>query len=65
MIKQGQMFDLKDGPPKLAEEQVPAYQQLVDYMCKTPEHKAAAQAALDARDAQKLQAILGGRKDAY
>jgi len=64
MLKQGQLFDPKDGPPKLAEEQVVVYQQLVGLLTD-PKRKAAAQAALDARDAQKLQAILGGRKDAY
>ena len=48
------MFDPKDGVPKMAEAEVPAQQQMVDLACKSPEQKAAAQAALDARDSIAL-----------
>ena len=53
-----QMFDFKDGLPKLSEAEVPVQQQLVDLMCKSEEQRAAAQKALDARDPFALQNAL-------
>lgn len=51
-------YNLKEGPPKLSEDQVPFYQQLIGYDCKSPEQREAAQKALDARDIKALQAAL-------
>jgi hypothetical protein len=59
-----QTFDLKKGPPPLPEDMVPAYRQLIDYMCKSETQRNAALNALAARDQQALEAILGRRDEA-
>jgi hypothetical protein len=53
-----QMYDPKDGVPKLSEPEVPAQQQMIDLVCKSPEQREAAQKALDARDIIALQKAL-------
>lgn len=59
-----QMFDPKDGLPKLSEGEVPVQQQLIDAVCKSAKQRKAAQSALDARDIRALEAALWHWRDA-
>ena len=58
-----EMFDFKDGLPKLTEAEVPVQQQFIDYVCKSEKQREAAQAALDARDIVALEKALWRWKD--
>ncbi|WP_296707300.1 hypothetical protein [Rhodoblastus sp.] len=57
------IFTIADGPPKLLESMVPFYTKLIAMVCRTPEHKRAALAALEARSI-KIDTIIYGWPEA-